>query len=272
MTFFERILADVRTEITDAKALRSEKDLRAKIAAAPPVRDFAAALSGGFGLIAEIKKCSPSMGFMRPENVQDAAAAYEASSLVRAISVLTNRTHFGMRVEDLERIRAAVSKPVLRKDFILEEYQILEARAFGADAILLMANVLNADQLKMFYSCACDLGMEVLFEVHTAEEIEMLPTGVRVCGINSRKFKSDTGFLKEGETATKDFTLDMSVFDLAKLLPKNSVRVAESGLTPKNIREFANGFDAALVGTSLLRDEEGIHACLKGFETAFAAA
>jgi indole-3-glycerol phosphate synthase len=93
---------------------------------------------------------------------------------VRAVSILTNRTHFGMGIEDLAQIRTQVSQPVLRKDFFIDEYQILEARAHGADAILLMANVLDSAQLRDFHSLALALGMEALFEIHTREEIEAL--------------------------------------------------------------------------------------------------
>lgn len=272
MTFLEKILGDVRKEVTEAKARRPEAELRRRLVDAPPVRPLLPALSGGFCLIAEIKKCSPSMGAMRAENVHAAPAAYERCALVHAISILTNETHFGMGILDLEKIRTNLSKPVLRKDFILEEYQILEARAFGADAILLMANVLEAGQLNSLYRFACDLGMDALFEVHTEEEILTLPTEAKICGINSRKFKSTTGFLKAGETTEKDFSLEMSAFDLAELLPQNCLRVAESGLSPENIREVSHRFNAALVGTSLLRDPRGIAPCLEEFESALSTA
>ena len=121
-------------------------------------------------MIAEIKRRSPSVGPMREENVDAAAATYAASSHVRAVSILTNRTHFGMGVEDLARLRAALPQPVLRKDFFIDDYQILEARAHGADAILLMANVLDATQLRDFHQLALELGMEALFEIHTLDD------------------------------------------------------------------------------------------------------
>ncbi|MEO6052611.1 MAG: indole-3-glycerol phosphate synthase TrpC [Chthoniobacterales bacterium] len=272
MSFLDHILTDVRKALTAAKAAWPEAELRRRISDAPPVRDFDAALSSDFGLIAEIKERSPSMGAMRSENIAEAAAVYENSVLVRAISVLTNETHFGMNIARLEKIRAEVSKPILRKDFMLEEYQVIEARAFGADAILLMANILDAAQLKTLYKLTKDLGMEALFEIHTVEEIHTLPTDAKICGINSRKFKSTTGFLASGESVEKDFSLEMSVFDLADQLPKGTIRIAESGLSPQNITEVSRNFNAGLVGTSLLRDPRGVAGCLKDFETALAHA
>jgi indole-3-glycerol phosphate synthase len=272
MTILDEILVDVRAEVAAAKQAVPMSELRARLADAPPVRDFSAALGqGGFGLIAEIKRRSPSVGPMRVENVHAAAAAYARSSHVRAVSILTNRTHFGMGIEDLLEIRANLPQPVLRKDFFIEEYQILEARAHGADAILLMANVLDAVQLRDFHQLARELGMEALFEIHTTEEIAILPESARVVGINSRKFKATSGFVGATGSSVKDFSLEMSVFDLVDCLPQGCLRVAESGLAPETISSVASKFHAALVGTSLLRDPRGVEACLADFEHAIEA-
>jgi indole-3-glycerol phosphate synthase len=271
-TILDEILADVRVEVAAAKQAVPIAEIRARLADAPPTRDFAEALGqGGFGLIAEIKRCSPSVGPMREENVDAAAATYAASSHVRAVSILTNRTHFGMGVEDLARLRAALPQPVLRKDFFIDDYQILEARAHGADAILLMANVLDATQLRDFHQLALELGMEALFEIHTLDEIALLPKSARVVGINSRKFKSTSGFVGSTGSSQKDFSLEMSVFDLVTHLPAGCLRVAESGLAPETIASVSSKFDAALVGTSLLRDPRGLAACLADFERAIEA-
>ena len=145
------------------------------------------------------------VGPMRPENVSAAPIAYEDSPIVAAISVLTNHMHFGMSIERLTSIRKSGTKPVLRKDFIVEEYQVREARAFGADAILLMANVLDRARMAGFYDLARELGMEALFEVHTEEEISALPRDARVVGINSRKFKAKSGFVGKQGTSETDF-------------------------------------------------------------------
>jgi indole-3-glycerol phosphate synthase len=272
-TILDRILADVRVEIDGSKRLRSVADLRAMTADAPPVRCLDAALAPSFGLIAEIKACSPSVGPMRPENVADAPAAYEESRAVKALSVLTNGRHFGGSMERLRDIRSAVSKPVLRKDFILEEYQVREARAFGADAVLLMASVLDEARLKGFYELTLELGMEALFEVHDEEEVAALPAQVRIVGINSRRFKApeeSAGFAAVGGAGSseKDFSIRLDTFDLVDRLPAGTMRVAESGLDAGNVASVAGKFHAALVGTSLLRDPAGIRNGLSAFEEA----
>lgn len=273
MTILDRILPDVRRELEEAQAYVPLDEMRRLAAQARPPRDFAGALTArGFGLIAEIKQRSPSVGDMRAENVVTAADAYEASPVVHAVSVLTNETHFGMGMADLTEVAAASSKPVLRKDFILDPYQIYAARAAGADAVLLMANVLSAAQLAEFHALVLELGMEALFEVHEEQEIDALPATARVVGINSRKFKSRDGFIPAGRSAEEDFTLDFAAFELAESLPAGCVRVAESGVTPQTVAPLARHFDAALVGTSLLRDPRGVRAGLEDFARALAAA
>lgn len=273
MTILDRILPDVRRELEEARAAVPMEEIMDRAARARPPRDFAAAITAsGFGLIAEWKHRSPSMGEMRAKNVMDAAAAYEKSRVVRAVSVLTNKAHFGGATEDLARISAVSTKPVLRKDFILDPYQIYAARASGADAVLLMANVLSAERMVELHKLVLDLGMESLFEVHEAAEIDSLPANARVVGINSRKFKSREGFVAQGRNAGEDFTLDFSAFELAQSLPAGCVRVAESGVTPATVAPLARHFDAALVGTSLLRDPRGVQAALEEFAAALAGA
>lgn len=268
-TVLDTILEDVLEAVSAAKLKRTAADIRSMVADAPPPRGFADAIaSGGFGLIAEIKERSPSVGPMRAENIREASHAYAESPCVRAVSVLTNERHFGMNVSRLSAIRSEVPQPVLRKDFFLDEYQVREARAFGADAILLMANVLDAPRLKGYHELAMELGMDALFEVHTEEEIELLPSSARVVGINSRKFKSQTGFVGSSGSSEKDFSLDTGVFQMAGKLPPGTLRVAESGISPETIASVRESFHAALVGTSLLRDPRGLGTCLKEFESA----
>ena len=267
-TFLEEILLDVRNELDATKANRPLAEIRRMIPDAPSIRPLPAALSEKFCLIAEIKERSPSVGPMRPANVAGAVPAYEDSPVVAAISVLTNRIHFGMDIERLSAIRRASSKPVLRKDFIVDEYQVREARAFGADAILLMASVLDPARLRGFYDLARELGMDALFEIHSEDEIAALPRDVRVVGINSRKFKAKSGFVGNRGASETDFSLDYSAFELAEKLPAGALKVAESGLSPENVAEVRERFDAALVGTSLLRDPRGVQECLREFEEA----
>ncbi|MEX1045136.1 MAG: indole-3-glycerol phosphate synthase TrpC [Chthoniobacterales bacterium] len=271
MTILDRILPDVRRELDAARAAMPLDEVKRRAAEAPAPRDFAGALmSHGFGLIAEVKRRSPSVGEMRVENVAAAARAYESSPLVRAVSVLTHQTHFGMGMDELREIAAASTKPVLRKDFILDPYQIYAARAAGADAVLLMANVLSAGQLRDLHEVVLELGMEALFEVHEKSEISALPATARVVGINSRKFKSRQGIVETGRSTDEDFTLDFAAFELAESLPAGCVRVAESGVAVGTVAPLAGRFDAALVGTSLLRDPRGVEAALDDFARALA--
>jgi indole-3-glycerol phosphate synthase len=269
MTVLDRILVDVRTELEIARSKRPASEIRAMLLDAPPPRNFAGALeSGSFGLIAEIKKKSPSVGPMRKENVDEAPGAYEEAPIVKAVSILTNHTHFGGSIETFRALRMSGTKPALRKDFLIDEYQIREARAFGADAVLLMANVLDASRLQGFYDLTRELGMEALFEVHTREEIDILPSDARVVGINSRRFKTESGFSGAERASERDFSVDTEVFTLVADLPAGVLRIAESGLSAKNIRKVTADFHAALVGTSLLRDPRGVRAHLDEFVSA----
>ena len=280
MAFLDEILERKKTELTEAKQARSLQILKEMIRDAPPAASFADAFGGGagFGIIAEIKRKSPSGGEMPSENVAAAPAVYAASPAVRAVSVLTNTADFGMSIEELTRVKAMVAKPVLRKDFIFEEYQVYEARAFGADAILLMANVLDRDRLKRLFLISQQLGMDVLFEAHTREEIETLPQGAKIYGINSRKFKASTrwkindvllslGMGKSG--SAPDLSVDLETFGLIKHIPEHGIKVAESGLKPAQISKVRSmGYDAVLVGTSLLKAPQGIAKMLHEFERA----
>src|SRR4051812_35565346 len=159
-----RILRDTDRETELSEHRHSKKRLKQLIKDAPPVVSLRHALSSGPGLIAEIKECSPSQGHMRKENILEAPLAYKRSRMVKAVSVLTNVSHFGrgMTMERLKAIKEQTGKPVLRKDFITTEYQVLQARAFGADAILLMANILDPDELKRLAENALALGMDIL--------------------------------------------------------------------------------------------------------------
>ena len=267
-TFLDEILADVRGELEVTKSGRPAAELRRMIADAPPARSLRDALAETFSLIAEVKERSPSVGPMRAQNVADALFAYEDSPRVAAISVLTNNVHFGMNIQRLAGARSVTTKPLLRKDFTIEEYQVREARAFGADAVLLMASVLDPARLSGFYDLARELGMDALFEVHTSEEIMALPCDARLVGINSRKFKSRDGFVGKQGASQQDFSLDFSAFELVEKLPPQAAKVAESGITPQTIIQLADRFNAVLVGTSLLRDPRGVAKSLAEFESA----
>jgi indole-3-glycerol phosphate synthase len=277
-TILAEILEEVKKEVATARQQRPLPELQRMMRDAPPVRSLRDSLLAGFGLIAEIKQRSPSQGVMRPENVAEAPAAYQQSGLVRGLSVLTNHSHFGMSMERLQHVRSAITKPILRKDFIFDEYQVYEARAFGADAVLLMANLLEADELRRLYDLVRELKLEALFECHTPEQIRAVPSDACLYGINSRSFATGA----DAYTAARqhrhsgghqDLTTDLSRFDLVRCLPAHAVRVAESGVSPATVANLRDelGYDAALVGTSLLLAPEGVRHELEVFERALAA-
>jgi indole-3-glycerol phosphate synthase len=207
---------------------------------------------------------------------------YRETPLVKAVSILTDWNYFGMRIEDLQRLKREVGKPVLRKDFMIDEYQVWEARAFGADAILLMACVLNQEQLRRLSELAIHLGMDVLFECHSAGEIGMIPPTARIYGINSREFKTGRksfryrasrliGKLKLFERfGMRDLSTDLAVFrQLIDALPQSAIKVAESGLKPSGIAGVRDlGFDCALIGTALLKSPLGVRRTLEMFGSA----
>jgi len=268
-TFLDHILEKAREDLEAAKQKVSLNALKQRIKDAPPPRGFRKALaSGGFRLIAEVKRRSPSIGELLAKNVAEAPAVYASSPLVACVSILTNERFFSTGLDDLARIRATLTKPVLRKDFLFDPYQIYEARAWGADAVLLMANVVDPSTMHTLSELASELGMDTLVEVHTREEIDSLPSGIDLCGINSRKFQTTQGFVASGESSKNDFSLDYSAFELVDALPKEALKVAESGIHPKNIAEISRHFHAALIGTSLLRAPQGVAACLHAFEEA----
>ncbi|MEY4489277.1 MAG: Indole-3-glycerol phosphate synthase [Verrucomicrobiota bacterium] len=266
---FKDILTSTAEESKARQERYSLREIQRKIDKMGPTRGFARALERApFSVIAEIKRKSPSMGEINPLADEVAVPIYHSHDFVSAISVLTQETHFGGTPQILRKVRERTQcrpKPILRKDFIFSEYEVYFSRFMGADAILLMANVVeDAAEFKKLHDLALGLGMDVLCEVHDPAEIARLPDTARVCGINSRKFrnaKQKQGFLqgisKSLGLASKhkaDTRTDLSVFDLVNLLPKNCIKVAESGISRDNLGEVVSRypFDAALVGTSLL--------------------
>jgi indole-3-glycerol phosphate synthase len=278
MAFLHQVLRDTAQEMHAAKRRYPITELKRMIRDAPPIRSLFSALSGGFGLIAEVKRRSPSGGDMNEENFKRAPGAYAKSPIVKAVSVLTNETHFGMDIKELARIRKIVAKPILRKDFIFSEYQVYQSRAFGADALLLMANVLDQPGLRQLFDLASGIGLEVLFETHSKAEIRDIPKEASLCGINSRNFKAAHKFWPtkknpQGDPARSeggpDRTVEFKAFSLIEYLPKRTLKVAESGVHPDKIGEVARmGYNAVLVGTSLLKAPNGVEDMLRQFERA----
>jgi molybdenum cofactor biosynthesis protein MoaC len=242
------ICAEKRAHVLRQKAAYPEAALRARLDRAPPLRAFARALEdriaeGRYGLIAEIKKASPSRGLIRADfDPPRLAQAYEAGGAT-CLSVLTDTPYFQGSDDDLRAARAACHLPVLRKDFILDPYQVLESRVLGADCILLIMAALDDDTARELAATAAELGLDVLVEVHDRAELDRaLRLDARLIGINNRDLKT----LKVDLHATES---------LAPLVPPGRIIVGESGLnTPADLdRLAAVGARCFLVGESLMR-------------------
>lgn len=242
MSVLDSIIEGVREDLA-ARRL-SLHDLQERLDGAPAPIDPHASLKGGLiSVIAEVKRSSPSKGVLA-EITDPAALAHtyeEAGASV--ISVLTEKRRFGGSLEDLTAVRSAVKIPILRKDFMIDEYQFYEARAYGADVVLLIVAALSAHQLKDYYEMATELGMASLVEVHTHEELERaMEIQPRIIGVNSRNLKT--------------LAVDQRAFaDLIPGIPETIIRVAESGISTRAEVESAQtcGADVILVGEALVR-------------------
>ncbi len=244
----ERILAAKREEVAARREAVPLAEVRARAADQPPPLNFAEALARpGVALIAEIKRASPSRGPLRPGlDAGDLATLY-ATHGAGALSVLTDGPFFQGSLLDLARARETLRSrgyalPILRKDFIIDPYQVYEARAWGADAVLLIAAVLPPAVLSELLALTGELGMHALVEVHNWEELEdVLPLRPSIIGVNNRDLRT--------------FRTDITTFArLRPLIPQGTVTVAESGIrTAEDVRYLARqGADAVLVGEALV--------------------
>lgn len=239
----DEIIAGVRAEVQRREGLVPLSRIRELAAAAPPPIDACAALrKPGVGVIAEVKRASPSKGALADiPDPADLASEYAAGG-ARCISVLTEQRWFGGSLDDLTAVRAAVDVPVLRKDFIVSSYQVHEARAYGADLVLLMVVALEQNVLVGLLERIESLGMTALVEVHTEEEADRaLEAGAQVIGVNARDLRT--------------LEVDRSVFErIAPGLPNSVVKIAESGVRgPHDLIRYASaGADAVLVGEGLV--------------------
>ncbi len=241
--FLTRIAAHKRDELAHREAARPLADVRAAALAAPPPRDFRGALGGAPPrLIAEVKRVSPAKGPLNP-SLSPAALArrYEAAG-AHALSVLTDAAFFHGSDGDLAEARAAVSLPVLRKDFVIAPYQVYEARAIGADAVLLIAALLDAPLLAELQALAESLGLAALVEVHAEDEVaKALEVGASLIGINNRNLAT--------------FEVDLATTErVCRRLPAGTTIVSESGIaSAADVRRVVDaGATAILVGEALV--------------------
>lgn len=243
----QRILGTKREEIAAGMARQSSADLRAKAANMPVPRGFSQHLSrrieSGPAVIAEVKKASPSAGVIRADfDPADIAKSYEAGGAA-CLSVLTDRDYFQGDAAYLQQARAACSLPVLRKDFIIDPWQVLEARVMGADCILLIVAALGLDELQQLSGLAAELSLDVLMEVHDEAELELaLQTDARLIGVNNRNLKT--------------FVTDIAVSErIRPLVPADRLMVTESGIHRREDvqRLQRNDIRAFLVGEAFMR-------------------
>jgi indole-3-glycerol phosphate synthase len=243
-TILDKIVAAKQREVAAARARVPEQELERQLEGAPALRDFGAALEQKtIQVIAEVKKASPSAGVLREDFDPPAIAGIYESHGAAAISVLTDEEFFQGKLAYLQMIRGSVRLPILRKDFIFDRYQLLEARAAGADAVLLIAEVLPGPNLPRLLRQTYELGMQALVEFYDAGNLErVVESGARLIGINNRDLRTFVTRL--------DHTLE-----LKERLPPDCCLVSESGIRTRQdvLRLEAAGVSAVLVGETLMR-------------------
>ena len=246
----DKILSTKVLEVDEAKSIKSIDKVKAEINEASKPRDFIGAIKNKHqnslpAVIAEIKKASPSKGVIRPNfNPESIAKSYELGGAA-CISVLTDREYFQGDPSFIEVVKDNCLLPILRKDFIIDSYQVYESRALGADCILLIASALNLEQLKEYESIANNLGMAVLVEAHNEEELEKaILLDTPLVGINNRNLK------------TFEVSLKTSI-DLVTQIPKNRIPITESGIFSYADIKLMNDHNifTFLVGEVFMRDE-----------------
>ncbi|WP_247828933.1 indole-3-glycerol phosphate synthase TrpC [Arthrobacter antioxidans] len=250
MTVLDDIIDGVREDLAERRRALPLDDVRTAALAAPAPLDAFEALGAGHGgavaVIAEVKRSSPSKGALADIADPAALAARYEQGGAAVISVLTEQRRFGGSLADLDAVRSAVALPVLRKDFTVDEYQIWEARAHGADVVLLIVAALTDEELGTFLALTAELGMHAIVETHTADEVRRaVAAGAAIIGVNVRNLK----------------TLDLhrGVFaELAHLIPSGTVVIAESGVRDaSDVADYAaGGAHAVLVGEALVRHSD----------------
>ena len=254
MNILEKIIAkkhaEVREQISRVPVSVLEKSLQFN----SPVHSLRKSLLDPHrnGIIAEFKRQSPSKGIINSTSNPEIVCKEYITAGASAVSVLTDKEFFGGSIDDLIKVRNVLSGPILRKDFIIDEYQIIEARSAGADAILLILEVHDGKKIKQLHNFAISLGMEVLIELHDITKISGLPADAKIVGINSRDLNS--------------FDVDTdNLLKLIEKLPSNVVKVAESGIkTVSDYQKLKNaGFNAYLIGEQFMKSDDPGKTCRK---------
>lgn len=252
MNILEKIIAHKQKEVAERKSLYPTKLLEQSLYFTTPVVSLKKYLQreDKTGIIAEFKRRSPSKGDINPyASVERVSIGYMQAG-ASALSVLTDTAFFGGKNEDLTEARKFNFCPILRKDFIIDEYQLIEARSIGADAVLLIAECLEKEQLGQLAKQAKQLGLEVLMEIHSRAQLDKFVPEVDAVGVNNRNLE--------------DFSVDIATsLDLANDLPKDAVRVSESGLNdPQTVVELRRaGFEGFLIGEYFMKQAEPGKAC-----------
>lgn len=245
MNLLEKIIASKRTEVA-IKRKELPLDLLTQLPLfEAPAKSLKSAIKNGSGIIAEFKRKSPSAGEIQDRNIKEVLSFYNQNK-VSGYSILTDKERFGGTLNDLESANKSAAGPVLRKEFIVDEYQVFEAKAFGADAILLIAEALDEYHVTHLTTIAQSIGLEVLIELHSAEQIDKLNDSFDLIGVNNRNLST----LKTDIAASED---------LIKYLPYQAVKITESGIKhPDELRSlYALGYEGCLIGEAIL-DNPGL--------------
>jgi indole-3-glycerol phosphate synthase len=246
MDILDKIIAFKREEVKIKKKLYPVNILEKSGYFKQQMPSFVEAISKpGPSIIGEFKRKSPSKGVINiSADINRVTTGYQEAGIA-AISILTDKEFFGGENEDLLKVAGNIQVPLLRKDFIVDEYQVIESKSIGSAAILLIASVLTKREVESFTDLALDLGMDVLFEIHNEKDLEKMNPKIKITGVNNRNLK------------TFKVNMDNSI-DLVTHLPENHIKVAESGIqTYNDVKQlFAIGYNAFLIGESFMRSND----------------
>lgn len=250
MKILDKIVRDKKEELKDLKELISYKNLENSRFFNRTTYSLRDCILNGSGIISEFKRKSPSKGVINnSSSITNVTKSYEIAG-VSGISILTNQHYFGGTIEDIKVVRDDIKTPILRKEFIVDEFQIIEAKSIGADAILLIASILTKEEIKQFSELAKSLNLDILFEIHTRDELDKLNPSIGIVGVNNRNLK------------TFEVDINNSLI-LSEYIPDSMVKVSESGISQIRsinlLKEF--GYKGFLIGESFMKTENPGAAC-----------